>query len=246
MTITLVDVGSTANDGTGDPLRTAFQTVNIALTRLDNTVNVQTGYVLIKDDSGSSGLVVNTTGNVGVGTTSPSHELEIADGTSPTIRINDTGGTSSAVSAWIEGAYAGTQAWFVGMNTASAAMLIENKLNGPLVFSTNSSEVMRFEADGQLGINKTNPGYMVDVLTDAASGTARFQSTITGSNHDVQIIDQDNSATRYALDIQGNNGATDVAQFASNGEVNFPNLPTSAAGLPTGGLWNDSGTLKIA
>ena len=36
MTITLVDVGTTANDGTGDPLRTAFQTVNTALTTLDN------------------------------------------------------------------------------------------------------------------------------------------------------------------------------------------------------------------
>jgi len=35
MAITLVDVGTTANDGTGDPLRTAFQTVNTALTTLD-------------------------------------------------------------------------------------------------------------------------------------------------------------------------------------------------------------------
>ena len=35
MTITLVDVGSTANDGTGDPLRTAFQTVNTAIASLD-------------------------------------------------------------------------------------------------------------------------------------------------------------------------------------------------------------------
>jgi len=35
MAVTLVNVGTTANDGTGDPLRTAFQTVNTALTTLD-------------------------------------------------------------------------------------------------------------------------------------------------------------------------------------------------------------------
>ena len=75
MAITLVDVGTTANDGTGDPLRTAFQTVNTALTRLNNTVDVQTGYVLLKDDSGTAGAVVTTAGNVGIGTTAPEKAL---------------------------------------------------------------------------------------------------------------------------------------------------------------------------
>lgn len=39
MAVTLVNVGTTANDGTGDPLRTAFQTVNAALTTLDPFVS---------------------------------------------------------------------------------------------------------------------------------------------------------------------------------------------------------------
>lgn len=32
----------------------------------------------------------------------------------------------------------------------------------------------------------------------------------------------------------------------TSGNIIMPNLPTSSAGLPTGALWNDSGTLKIA
>ena len=36
MALSLIDVGTTANDGTGDPLRTAFQTVNTAITALNN------------------------------------------------------------------------------------------------------------------------------------------------------------------------------------------------------------------
>jgi hypothetical protein len=162
MTITLVDVGTTANDGTGDPLRTAFQTVNTALTRLDNTVNVQTGYVLLKDDSGSTGVVVTTAGNVGIGTTSPSNHF---------LHVLRSGGSTA--------------------------------------------------------------------------GVARFESTLTNVAADVEIIDQDNSATRSALEIKGNAGAIGIALFRSNGRINMPSLPTSSAGLATGDLWNDSGTLKI-
>lgn len=36
------------------------------------------------------------------------------------------------------------------------------------------------------------------------------------------------------------------AFYADSGNVNFSGLPTSSAGLATGDLWNDSGTLKIA
>jgi len=36
MALSTVNVGTTANDGTGDPLRTAFQTVNTAITAINN------------------------------------------------------------------------------------------------------------------------------------------------------------------------------------------------------------------
>nr|AYD75918.1 hypothetical protein PmDNAV1_gp34 [Pseudo-nitzschia multiseries DNA virus]AYD75924.1 hypothetical protein PmDNAV1_gp40 [Pseudo-nitzschia multiseries DNA virus] len=64
MTITLVDVGTTANDGTGDPLRTAFQTVNTAITAINNAVVVGTGTTTFKDDSGTKGIAVASNGDV--------------------------------------------------------------------------------------------------------------------------------------------------------------------------------------
>ena len=68
MALSLVDVGTTANDGTGDPLRTAFQTVNTALTAVNNAVVVGTGTTTFKDDSGSVGVAVASNGNVTVTT----------------------------------------------------------------------------------------------------------------------------------------------------------------------------------
>lgn len=97
MTIALVDVGTTANDGTGDPLRTAFQTVNTALTRLDDTVNVQTGYVLLKDDSGSTGVAVTTAGDVGIGTTSPTEALDVRRAATTKIQVYDSSNTRAAL-----------------------------------------------------------------------------------------------------------------------------------------------------
>jgi hypothetical protein len=41
-------------------------------------------------------------------------------------------------------------------------------------------------------------------------------------------------------------GATRLLTLKSAGVVNIAGLPTSAAGLTTGDLWNDTGTLKVA
>ena len=101
MALSLIDVGTTANDGTGDPLRTAFQTVNTAITAVNNAVVVGTGTTTFKDDSGTYGVAVASNGDVtftnagattgmtwdasansnagglGIGTTTPAYELEV-------------------------------------------------------------------------------------------------------------------------------------------------------------------------
>jgi hypothetical protein len=42
-----------------------------------------------------------------------------------------------------------------------------------------------------------------------------------------------------------NSSGTDLLKVLDDGKINAPNLPTSSAGLSTGDIWNDSGTLKI-
>ena len=58
------------------------------------------------------------------------------------------------------------------------------------------------------------------------------------------FLGEDTSATKYAgtfLDSGGN----PIASFRNDKHVLMPGLPTSAAGLASGELWNDSGTLKV-
>ena len=39
---------------------------------------------------------------------------------------------------------------------------------------------------------------------------------------------------------------TVTGSISATANVTFSGLPTSASGLPSGGLWNDGGTIKIA
>ena len=95
MALSLVDVGTTANDGTGDPLRTAFQTVNTALTAVNNAIVVGTGTTTFKDDSGSLGVTILANGNVGVNTT-PQGILSVLAG-ARVVTIGDSGTVNTPV-----------------------------------------------------------------------------------------------------------------------------------------------------
>jgi len=119
MALSLIGVGTTANDGTGDPLRTAFQTVNTALTAVNNAIVVGTDTTTFKDDGGTTGLNVLANGDVtftnaggtvgsifdasansnsggwGVGTASPTTLLEVSGGTSTPFRLHRASASAS-------------------------------------------------------------------------------------------------------------------------------------------------------
>ena len=86
MAFTLVGVGSSANDGTGDPLRTAFQTVNANFTALNNgTQPVSCTTLAASDDvnfDAGTLFVDASASKVGFGTTSPGALVTVALGSS--------------------------------------------------------------------------------------------------------------------------------------------------------------------
>jgi hypothetical protein len=62
-------------------------------------------------------------------------------------------------------------------------------------------------------------------------------------------INQTGTSTSIVRGLYVNPTLTAAADFraieTTNGKVIFGNLPTSSAGLPTGAIWNDAGTIKI-
>jgi len=133
-----------------------------------------------------------TTGNVGIGTTSPSHKLEINfnannyDGISITNAssgataqvqnrltndigsLNYTGISSSGYTGYVP--LVGGQAYF---GSYKAPVSIFTQYADPIIFYPNSVESMRITATGNVGIGITNPQNKLDV-----NGTIHSKSVI--------------------------------------------------------------------
>jgi hypothetical protein len=81
-------------------------------------------------------------------------------------------------------------------------------------------------------------------FTNGTGGTATHSGLLLN-----QTINQTGGANGITRGLYVNPTLTAAADFraieTTNGKVIFGNLPTSSAGLPTGSIWNDAGTIKI-
>lgn len=101
-------------------------------------------------------LVTDTSGNVGIGTSSPATKLDVIGA----VRVNEDG--------------AGTKVTQIRSNYAGLGPAIQVTTNDPLLFLTNNTERMRIDSSGNLLVNTTtatNPSLSQGFVTVNATGT---------------------------------------------------------------------------
>ena len=141
--------GSTS--GSFERFNSANESAYINVRASDGAIHFGTG-----GNSSNPGrrMVIDSTGKVGIGTTTPAYSLEVSNtGSAAEIEVTRTDGAQGLFKA--TGDY----------------VMVGSRTNFPLSFMVNNSEKMVLGADGKLGLGVSSPGYALHIEKTIDSGS---------------------------------------------------------------------------
>jgi hypothetical protein len=153
-----------------------------------------------------------------------------------------------------------SNAYLYNGTIAGDIAILNDFATGRIKFATGgvSTAQMTLFSTGNLGINTTtDAGFKLDVngtarvATSILVGSSSTQGTIqTGVFRGTFFNDYANNFTIFQVQTSGNvsfynSVAIGTTSAPSASKLRVVGLPTSSAGLSSGDVWNDGGTLKI-
>ena len=198
--------------------------------------NPTAGGTLTFSTTGSERMRIDSSGNVGIGTTSPAHELEIA-AVAPILRLTDTDTTAGSGQELgkIEFYTNDADGAHVGADIACYSDDSLGRVNG-LTFSVSktnfadATEAMRINSSGNVGIGTSSPtNGKLEVTHSSSTVPAGFFRNTSGSGDSPSLTVQggaNNAAPNFSvLDYNGN---TDfIVQGAGNVGIGTTSINSS-------------------
>jgi len=157
-----------------------FQGANAQLRIDNNTLNVinlnsgGSGDALALSTGSSEAMRIDSSGNVGIGTTSPNAPLHIANGT-PAIRLEDT---SAGVSHYL--------------NSNNAEFRVQ--ASGSLALYTAGNNRVHINNTGSVGIGTISPSYLLDVESSSTGNVTLAQFKTNESTYNGLLVAANNNA----------------------------------------------------
>ena len=213
----------------------------------DYTNGVDSTVRSVLDGEGTASALAISTTKVGIGTTSPTQELEVnGDIVSTTLTTSgavtagsvSTSGAVGAGSIDVGGNVVADEYALDQVGSSSSAVAIHAPATNELAIRTNSSEQVRIDSSGQCGIGITSPDAKLDVLTASSAKFALkvYNSTSTGNG---AFIKGGGTSGHFRLKVESSEN-TD-APFVITGDGNCgigtdsPSAPLEVAST-TGGV----------
>ena len=157
------------------------------------TLGTNDNQSLALETSGSTRMFISSSGNVGIGETSPSARLHIASASAaPTIKVGRAVGNSSILSTDPTG--------YLALDSNGAATIINHYTANNVWLATGG---------GIVGIGTTNPGYKLDVRgTILSSGS--FGSRGVEDAYRLKFYDNGGTANDAGIGLDGSAGAEEM------------------------------------
>lgn len=183
--------------------------------------------------NGSGRLFVDSSGQVGIGTSSPVSTLTANSGASNNTRIylQSNAGSGSTNAGFMLG--------FVGTDSYCYSYA-----NGNLLFGTNNAERMRIDSSGRVGIGTTSPGYLLHLLGSTPSVGVQD----SGANGTRALVEATNGAVYFGSSYASSNVPTIFSQAGASGGIERMRIDTSGrllVGTSTSGTSTGMGQLRL-
>lgn len=175
---------------------------------------------------GTQRAVVDASGNVGIGTSSPADKLHVAfsSGSLGGIRVQNTNSGGQAALSYYNDV--GTQKADIWWNNSGSILNFRTISTDPMVFSTNNAERMRIDTSGNVGIGTSSPNAKLGVSGDVRinnTSNATFSAQLntqftTGVQCGMYLKVTDTSASQSMV-IFGNTNNDAVGSIATSGSA---------------------------
>ena len=166
----------------------------------------------INTSAPADALSIDSSGKVGVGTTSPADNLTVS-GSSGAVNLGITANTSNAYDSpslkFLGGNLSTSSILFGDASDADVGKIIYNHDGNSLAFTVNASERLRIDSSGRLGIGTTSPSGLLHL---AASSEPSLYFEDTGSSNTLSRIYKSGSSLTF------NSRHTSAGQFVFNSE----------------------------
>jgi hypothetical protein len=190
-------------------------------------------FIIGRSDTSTTNLTLDSSGNLGIGTSSPSFALDISQA-APRIRQTATTGTNSSLIQLVNTggtAYVGLDSSSGGLTTAYSLNLFHSGAY-PICFSTSSTERARITSGGDLLVAKTaTSGTTIGVEARANGFIASTLAASTNASSTLDVYSTGATAFRFYVTMDGTVNATNTTISAISDQRLKENIRDLDAGL---------------
>jgi len=160
--------------------------------------------------STSTYMTIDTSGNLGVGTTSPAAKVHAYSGTTMAqLTVDGVGAIKTGINFASGGTTYG-QIYFDN-NAPYDMSVFQQYSTGSLRFGTNNTERARIESSGNFLVGKTSTGLATGIQLEAAGGSSFVRSASTNSDLNLYVYSTGAGAARFYVGMGGTVYATSTS-----------------------------------